>query len=198
MSIINEKDFFYEQHFLDLKLEVTQLKNKTFENCKFSGCDFTGVTLLSCKFINCDFKFCNLSSVQMSYTSFSETAFDESKLIGIDWNKAKWPFVKIDSPIEFYNTDISYSSFYELDLNGIVIESCKAHEVDFRAGNFSKGRFIATDFLGSLFMHTDLRAASFLEAINYNINPNDNNICKAKFSTPEVLNLLHAFQIEID
>lgn len=44
----------------------------------------------------------------------------------------------------------------------------------------------------------NLYAANLKDAINYHINPNENDIRKGKFSIPEVLNLLHSFQIEMD
>ena len=47
-------------------------------------------------------------------------------------------------------------------------------------------------------MHTNLQASNFLEAMNYNINPNENDIRKGKFSMPEVMSLLNSFQIEIE
>jgi fluoroquinolone resistance protein len=47
-------------------------------------------------------------------------------------------------------------------------------------------------------MHTNLYAANFTEATNYNIHPNENDIRKGKFSMPDVINLFRGFDIEID
>lgn len=192
------QDEFYNLKFEDLKLESVELISKTFENCCFSKSTFTETKFTGCKFIDCEFTSCNLSSIQIKNTSFSDVVFEESKLIGINWTQAKWPLVKLTSSIKFYRCNISHSSFYELDLQEIVIEECKAHDVDFRLGNFSNGSFILSDLEGSMFVNTKLYAANFKEAINYQINPNENDIRKGKFSIPEVLNLLGSFQIEMD
>lgn len=85
-----------------------------------------------------------------------------------------------------------------MNLKEIIIEECKAHDVDFREADLSNGEFFMTDFEGSLFMHTKLYAATFTQAINYNINPNENDIRKGKFSMPDVIELLRNFQIEIE
>ncbi|WP_419421259.1 pentapeptide repeat-containing protein (plasmid) [Legionella sp. D16C41] len=188
---------FYSLTFSELRLENTELKNKIFENCKFEKSNFNEVKLTACKFVDCEFLSSNLSAAQLNNSSFSETIFADCKLMGINWTKAKWPLIRLASPIQFYRSNISYSSFYALDLKELVIEECIAHDVDFREGNFSNGNFMLTDFANSHFMHTNLNSVSFLEAINYTINPTDNDIRKAKFSVPEVLNLLHSFQIEI-
>jgi uncharacterized protein YjbI with pentapeptide repeats len=115
----------------------------------------------------------------------------------VNWTQVAWPQIKLTSPLKFYKSNISHSSFYELELAEIVVEECKAHEVDFREGDFSHGNFSGADLQGSLFMHTKLNSADFCEAVNYQIDPQQNNIKKARFSMPEAMNLLNSFEIEI-
>ncbi len=196
-NILDQTEF-YDVNFVDLKLDGVELINKTFENCKFTRSSFNEVNFTSCKFVECDFGTCNLSSVKLTNTSFIDIVFNESKLIGVNWTQAKWPYIKLTSPIKFYKSNISYSSFYELDLKWIIIEECKAHDVDFREANLSNGSFVLTDFARSLFMHTKLNSADFTDAINYHINPNENDIRKGKFSLPDALVLLNSFEIEIN
>jgi len=196
MPETNEKIFenheFYEVNFRNLKLENNEFHNKIFENCYFSESKFT-----NCQFIDCEFKSCNLSNTRFKNTSFVEIIFDECKLIGVNWTQAKWPIIKLNSPVQFYKCNISDSSFYELDLKEIVIEACVAHRVDFREDDFSNGNFTLTDFDGSLFLHTKLVSVDFTECINYGVDPNQNDIRKSIFSTPDVLNLLNSFDITI-
>lgn len=188
---------FYDTHFSDLKYASVKFENKIFENCQFTDSTFNEAKFIRCKFIDCEFKTCNLSSAQFDQTSFSEVVFAESKLIGINWTRVKWPLIKLSSPLKFYKSNISHSSFYELELSEIIIDECKAHDVDFREGDFSQASFVLTDLERSLFMHTKLYAADFTDAFNYHIDPMNNNIHKAKFSLPDALNLLNSFDIEI-
>ncbi len=48
------------------------------------------------------------------------------------------------------------------------------------------------------FKNTNLSFASFKNATNYSIDPNQNFLRKTKFSIPEVIGLLDAFDIELD
>ena len=48
------------------------------------------------------------------------------------------------------------------------------------------------------FALTRLNNCNFLEAMNYAIDPVENDIAGARFSAPEVLNLLSSFGINID
>ncbi len=191
------QDEFCDTHFSALTLDKSELQNKTFENCQFTDSSFSETRFEDCQFIDCNFKSCNLSNARFKNCSLSEVAFQESKLIGINWTEIKWPLINLISPIKFQDCNISHSSFYQLCLKEIAIEECKAHDVDFRGGDFSNGSFVKTDLNSSLFMRTKLQACDFTEAINYAIDPNENNIRKAKFSIPEVVNLLHNFGIKI-
>lgn len=152
---------------------------------------------MHCKFVDCVFEACDLSGVKIANTSFNEVVFDGCKLLGINWTQAKWPYIALTSPIKFYNSNISYSSFYELSLTEIIIETCNAKGVDFREGRFDRGNFRLTDLEGSLFTHSSLIEADFTGAYNYNINPSENKIAKAKFSLPDALNLLGHFDVEL-
>lgn len=192
-----KQDAFYDIRFSDLKLDNTLLINKVFENCRFVRSSFIETTFNACKFVSCEFTSCNLSAAQIRNSSFIEVIFDESNLPGVNWTQAKWPYIALTSPIAFYRSNISHSSFYELALKEIVVEECKAHNVDFREADFSRGNFMLTDFEGSLFLHTKLQAADFSDASNYHISPVDNDIRQAKFSMPDVINLLHCFDITI-
>lgn len=135
--------------------------------------------------------------MKIEQSKFSDVVFDECKLIGIDWTKANWPRFALCCPIQLYKCIINDSSFFGLDLKEIVIEECKAHDVDFREGNFSEPNFTYTDFSNSLFSNTNLTGADFTESINYNIDIYFNQIKRAKFCRYEVVKLLDSLGIEL-
>ncbi|WP_238400459.1 pentapeptide repeat-containing protein [Legionella bononiensis] len=196
IDLLNQ-DEFYELTYSNLKLDNKVIEHKLFEQCTFKQSSFIETNFISCKFVDCEFSSCNLSSAQFKNTALNEIVFEECKMIGINWTQAKWPLIKLSSPIKFYKSNISHSSFFELELRDLVIEECKAHDADFRGCDLSNGVFILTDFQGSQFMHTTLYSADFTDAINYAINPIENNIRKGKYSMPDAMNLLNYFEIEL-
>jgi len=183
--------------FSDLNLDGEEVVGKVFEHCTFTRSTFSGTELLNCSFISCSFKFCNLSSVRIVQSSFRDVLFEETKIMGVNWTKAKRPRVKLANMINFRKSNVSYSSFLGLDVRGIVMEECQAHEVDFREANLAGGNFCATDFKGSLFSRTNLNSANFIDAMNYSINPMENDIRKGKFSLPDAITLLSYFEIQV-
>ncbi|WP_281662138.1 MULTISPECIES: pentapeptide repeat-containing protein [Halomonadaceae] len=89
------------------------------------------------------------------------------------------------------------SSFYGLSLQDLVLEECKAHNVDFREGDFSNSNFTYSDLSGCFFVNTNLTGADFSEASDYNIDIYRNIIKKAKFSRFEAVRLLDSLEIEL-
>ena len=183
--------------FARLTPEPKRVESVSFQNCQFKQCRFSGLTFSKASFTDCDFESCDFSLAKFPGCKFSEVAFRDCKLVGINWTELYWPLVKLASPLYFYECNLSHSSFFGLTLADLIIEACKAHEVDFRDANLNHASFTGTDLLQSLFMHTNLKHADFTNAMNYNIDPETNEIGKASFSFPDVIALLNHLDINI-
>ncbi len=197
MVNFDKKQEYLSQTFDNLDISTEEINCKIFEDCSFIECNFSATLFSKCKFIDCHFSKCNLSVTKINYSKFLNITFDECKIIGINWTKASWPNIELSSPIEFHKCILNDSSFFGLSLKDIIIESCKAHDVDFRECNLSQADFTYTDFSYSLFNKTNLSEADFTEATNYNINIFQNNVKKAKFCNYEALRLLDCLEIEL-
>ncbi|MGI9274419.1 MAG: pentapeptide repeat-containing protein [Endozoicomonas sp.] len=198
MNDFDEKDSEYlSKTFAGLDLSGQRLVSKEFDGCTFIDCDFSEAVFEKCRFIDCQFEKCNLSLVRLNYSKFIDVIFKSSKLIGVDWTKAAWANILPSSPVGFSKCIINDSSFFGLELREIAMEECKAHDVDFREGDFRDGVFDYTDFAGSLFSNTNLSSASFAEAANYDIDVNLNTVREAKFTRLEAVRLLNSLGIEL-
>jgi uncharacterized protein YjbI with pentapeptide repeats len=100
--------------------------------------------------------------------------------------------------LSFNKSLIRDCNISELNLTGTTFTDCEINRCDFYKSNLSKTIYKGSSLPGSLFESTNLSGADFSEAINYKINPANNKIKGAKFSYPEVLNLLSIFEIEIE
>lgn len=196
MTIENHNEYF-SQAFTGIDAAGESFTEIVFENCTFQQCNFSSVRFYKCKFVDCVFTASNLSNIRVDYSKFFDTNFNESKLVGVDWTKADWPRFNFTAPISFSECIINDSSFFNLNLSELVLEHCKAHDVDFRNGNFTKAKFIFTDFSNSLFMKTNLQEADFSEAENYDIDIFNNEIKAARFSRLEAVRLLNCLDIDL-
>lgn len=188
----NKKEL-YDEDFSGLNLQESEKLKIEFNNCNFVNCRIYKVKFKHCKFVDCAFTNCDMSMSQFPLSTFLNTKFEKCKLSGINW-------IDIDPTwfdISLTECVLNYSSFHSMELKGMKIHKCTALETDFMEANLSGANLTETDFNGSLFMRTNLAGADFTEAFNYSIDPRSNNIKKAKFTIPEVIGLLDAFEIEL-
>jgi len=195
--MLSNETVFVSKTFKHLVLTGEEFQGKEFDSCTFTECDFSNVVFKSCKFIDCQFAQCNLSNLKVSYSKFSNIEFEDCKMIGIDWTKASWPRFDLNTPFKMYKCLINDCSFYGLNMEELLLDECRAHDVDFRGGNFQFSNFSYTDFSQSLFHKTNLKGADFSESINYDIDIFTNEIKDAKFTRIEAVRLLECIGIEL-
>jgi len=192
-----ETNEFFNQAFQGLELVGEDLSGKVFEECSFRGCDFSEADLSKARFIDCYFSKCNLSLIKVVLARFSNVSFESCKLVGVDWTRAAWPDLALAAPFAFQQCILNDSSFFGLKLRELVLEACKAHDVDFREAELAEANFSHSDLSNSLFGRTDLSGANFEEAVNYRIDILNNRLKGARFTRSEALGLLAGLDIEL-
>lgn len=197
MAIPESNKEYLEASFEKLDLTSAHLENALFEECVFNHCNFTSAVFSRCKFSHCTFNHCNLSVVDLSWSKFYEVAFNECKLSGTDWTRADWPAFNLDPELSFTKSILTNATFLGLKLQGLKMEECKLHDVDFRECDLSGSAITGCDLAGSLFNQTSLRAADFTDSWGFNINVLQNTVTGAKFSRPEAMSMLESLGIEL-
>ena len=192
----DEKEVF-GQVFCEVSFTQKKISGKEYDRCHFQSCDLSYATFFNCEFTECKFTDCDLSVLNVGNSKFLDVEFFDCKVIGVNWAKAYWRGLTIGVPLKFKRCMINSSSFYGLNLAKIIIENCRAHDVDFREANFSRASFSCTDLTNSIFHNTNLAGANFNEAKNYDINVKNNLIKNAKFCRFEAVRLLESLDINL-
>lgn len=169
------------------------LADQTFLSCTFVGCNFTESVLYNTKFGACTFRDCNLSLPKLDGCRFQEVLFENCKIVGAEFFKCQ---KTLFSP-RFNNCQLRYCNFADLTMKNFSFAGSKLHECHFTNTWLSGADFGDTDLSGTLFHNCDLSRADFSTATHYDIDPRTNKVKKAKFSLPEVVALLRAFDITI-
>ncbi len=183
---------YYDELLENINLNEEQISSIEFNSCIFKSCSFNKSTFTYCKFTECIFENCDLSLLNIKGSVFNDVQLIDTKAIGINWTSASSPF-----DMNFKNSDISMSSFYNFDLRQAKIINCKANDVDFAKTNLEKVDFKDTDLKGSLFGDTNLKNADLSQAINYMINPTQNNLKGTKVSLPQATSFLDYFELKM-
>lgn len=191
--------YFEQDRFEGLELSDASFDNYVFTECQFAGCTFESCTLAHCLFTDCSFSECTVINLRASKQSALRFAcFTDCELIGVNWGQLisndKYP-----KPISsFQNSHLKYNIFPGMnfkkfnfegnDISDSIFEECQLEESSFKGCVLQK-----TEFTGC-----DMRKADFRNASGYLIGLLSNKLSRAKFSFPEVMNLLTSLGIEID
>ena len=192
-----DKDY-EDQKFEDIKLTEADIENCRFYDCTFEACTFEECTLQNCIFSECAFYNCNVISLKAVSTQMKHSEFYNCNLIGIRWHELL-PAGKIMEPIRKlkecflnYNSFI-HMSFRKFDFSGNGIQNSSFDECRLMESKFQNCRLEATQF-----SRCDMRKADFRDAAGYQIDITTNKLKEARFSFPEVVNLLKVLDIKID
>ena len=79
-----------------------------------------------------------------------------------------------------------------------TLKSIKLNDVDFTESDLTDSRFYECDLLGATFDNTIIEKVDFRTSFNYSINPETNRIKKSKFSLSGISGLLDKYDIFIE
>lgn len=183
---------YEDMHVKSLDLTRKNLEKSSFDHVVFEQCTFTESIWFQADFRKCHFKSCNLSLIHLDGSVLQDVVFEECKLVGLQFSKCR----KVSFQT-FHKSILLSCNFTDLKLKATSFKGSKLREVHFSNSDLSSSDFTETDLLGTVFHQCQLTKADFRNATNYAIDLHSNNIKRAKFSSPEVINLLNRFDIEI-
>jgi len=173
--------------------ESFEFAGHEFISCQFIGLNLAELSLKGARFIECSFKRCNLSNASVTGASFRDVQFDHCKIIGVNWSSVSSFF-----ELQFRECQLNYCVFQSLKMGSTVFKKCSLREVDFSESDLKNSNFSFSDLSASSFSGCNLEKADFRGAVGYVIDLSNVKIRKAVFSLPEVIGLLHQFEIEIE
>ncbi|HET6528553.1 MAG TPA: pentapeptide repeat-containing protein [Balneolaceae bacterium] len=168
--------------------------SKEYESCAFNNCNFLNSDLSKIKFIDCTFENCNFSRVKIYATLFRDVHFKNCKLLGLTLDDCN----ELLLSMSFNDCQLSLASFYKLSLKNTTFENCNLKEADFTESDLTHSTFSNCDLAGAVFKNTILKNVDFRTSYHFSIDPEINQIKKAKFSMPEIVGLLDKYDIEIE
>lgn len=165
-----------------------------YEHCTFEGCNFSDFNFADYKFMDCNFINCDFSNALVSNAAFREVNFNDCKMLGLDFEYVN----SFGFSINIKNCNMMHSSFYKIDLRKSKFIKTLLKNVDFTEANLSKIIFDHCNLSNAVFNRSNLQGCDFRSAFDFIINPENNNIKKAKFSTSNIIGLLDQFDIIVE
>lgn len=170
------------------------LKETQFDKCTFKNCDFTDANFLGCDFIKCTFDNCNLSMVKFGHIGFDQVEFVNCKMVGVDFSHTK-DFL---FGVNFTNCILDYAAFMKKKNKKGHFKDCSLKGADFSEADLTGAKFENCDLNAAVFMKTNLNSANFTSSYNFIIDPEKNQVKKAKFSSAGLIGLLVNYGIIVE
>lgn len=167
---------------------------REYENCTFEKCSFQNVDLSNTKFIECTFDNCDLSMAKTNNVLFRDIQFNSCKVVGVIFGDCD----KLLMAMDFKECQMNLVSFFQLSLKNTMFKDCKLREADFTETDLSHSTFDNCDLAGAIFQNTNIISANFRTSFNYSIDPEHNQIHKAKFSLTGLPGLLEKYKLIIE
>jgi fluoroquinolone resistance protein len=186
--------FHEDKSFSNLIYTGKETRNREFEHCSFINCDFSNGVFASNKFIDCLFTGCNMAMVKLNNCQLNNVIFKDSKLLGVNFSEC----MDFLFAVKFEGCVLDYCSFAGKKMTKTTFNHTSLKNSDFTGSDLTKSSFLHVDLMNAVFNRAILKEVDFLTADNYIIDPELNNIRKAKFSLQGVPGLLNKYDIRIE
>lgn len=174
--------------------KVNDLTSCEYSHCRFLTCDLSGKDLSAVVFSDCEFKSCNLTMAGLSKSSFRNVLFQDCKLTGLRFDQCN-PFL---FEVRFSNCQLDLSSFFGMKLKKTRFENCKLIEADFTQSDLTEAMFQNSDLDRAIFNNSILAKADLRTSENIMLDPERNNLKKAKFSLRSLPGLLAKYELFVE
>lgn len=186
--------YYHNKQFLKTTLPITGTIDTQFDDCTFTNCDFTDADFFGCDFINCTFTDCNLSMVKFGHNGFDKVEFINCKLVGVDFTQTKDFLFSIN----FTNCLLDYAAFMKKKNRKAHFTNCSLKGTDFSEADLTSAVFDRCDLSAAVFMRTTLNSANFVSSYHFTIDPEKNQLRKAKFAAEGLAGLLTNYGIIVE
>lgn len=180
--------------FENVDFTIKALTKGKYDCCKFINCTFNNSDISNINFVESVFENCDLSSVSVKTTAFKEVQFINCHLVGINFSVCN-PFLL---SMEFTQCELDLVSFFRLQLKSTSFRTCSLKKTEFTEADLTQAVFDDCNLERAIFEDTILAKANLSTSYNYSIDPEKNNIKKAKFSQLGLAGLLSKYDIQIE
>lgn len=189
-----EASYIENRNFQGVDFRFEKLPVGEYELCSFNNCNFSNLDLSKVSFAECDFLNCDLSNAFGKNVIMRDVKFQNCKLLGFRFDQCN-PFLLA---ISFKDCFLNFTSFHKLKIKETKFINCSMQQADLSDANLSHSLFDNCDLQFAVFQNTNLTGANFLSARNFIIDPEDNLLKGARFSTENLEGLLTRHQLKIE
>ncbi|RPD49246.1 pentapeptide repeat-containing protein [Hymenobacter sediminis] len=191
---LQKPEHFTPERVLSRVLPPDLVGQREFEQYHFLNFDLSQANLSGRLFSECRFENCNLAGSSLANTSLQNVAFDGCKLIGLQFEACR----DMLFGVHFDRCQLDYASFGGKTMVNTRFVDCSMREVNFSSTNLAGAVFQNCELDRAIFLQSQLTGADLRTAHNVVLDPERNELTKARFSLLSLPGLLTRHQLEIE
>lgn len=192
------KKYYENETFTNLHLFEEAIDAYEFVDCKFVDCVFEECTVYYCRFAECDFINCQITEIKNKGSEIIFLSFDNCCMVGMNWGM----FALMDSfkvPIQEVTVSaLKYNIFAGMNFSKFVFDGTDIISSTFSECKLTESSFNGCNLTDTEFFKCDVCKADFRNATGYKVDVLSCKMKGARFSYPEVQNLLSSLDIKIE
>ena len=165
-----------------------------FDEYHFINCDFGEASLSRIRFTDCLFERCNLSAAGLTGTALQNVAFNECKLLGLQFTACR----DMLFGVHFDHCQLRYASFAGRSMPATRFVRCSLEDADFADADLSEAVFEDCSLAGAVFQNTQLKGADFTTATGFIIDPEANQLQRARFTLHGLLGVVAKYELVVE
>jgi len=186
--------FYTDQLFEKTKFPHKAYQQAVFENCVFKGCDLSDLNFSATDFVDTTFETCNFSLAKFSDTGLKNVTFKGCKLSGVNLSNCKDFLFSAN----FEDCILDYASFHKKKNKKAKFINCSMKSTDLTEADLTEVLFKNCDLQAAEFGRTILVGANLSTSYNITLDPEQNQLRKAKFSQHGLIGLLFKYGIIVE
>ena len=198
-GVMRKQDMYFENKTIEnIKLEGEVLEEAEFVDCEFRQCVFENCTLRRCNFKGCTFTNCNIISLKTKHSQSKNTELSNCNLIGIHWNELMPAGGIFDTIRKMSGCFLKYNTFMGMRFTKFDFSDNNIQESLFDDCNLKESNFKGCQLERTQYTNCDMRKADFRDTSGYQIDLLSNQLEGARFSFPDVVNLLNSIGVRVE
>ena len=190
--------YFENREFTSLHLAEETIKYYEFIDCTFIDCRVEKCTLLKCRFSECTFVSCHIADIKSDGTEANYLTFENCILSGVNWGLLISSGGFSEPINKLASCNLKYNFFTDMNLKRFSFKGNEITHTTFADCNLIESSFYGCCLTDTEFFRCDVQKADFRTAAGYKLDVVSCKIGKARFSAPEVYNLLYSLEINIE
>lgn len=185
-----------QESFEGLNLCGERIEGMEFVDCTFQRCVLEEMTLRNCRFTDCTFMDCRIANPTIEHTLMTGSRFVRCGLMGVAWKNFSSGYLL---PVErFTDCQLRYHHFLDMELGKFDFSGSTVRDSMFADCRLRESCFSGCSLQGTEFFRCDLSGADFRHASGYTVDLEGCTLRGARFSFPEVVDLLNGLDIVIE